>query len=160
MTLSDRVAVINDGRLEQVDPPKVIYEDPDTEFVSQFIGQPTTQFFDGRVQASNGSTELVIGNYEYELAQDGLDGWNEEAVRVGIRPQHIDVSDDSTDGISAEHLLDEPLGDATHSFFETEFGEVIVVTEPDFEGGGEKYGLDLRSDYIRLFDAESGVRIA
>lgn len=159
MSLSDRVAVINEGRLEQVDPPKVIYEDPDTDFVSQFIGQPSTQFFEGTVRAGNGTTELVIGDHAYEVVRDGIEEWGDKVIRVGIRPQHIEVSDDPTDGIPGTHLLDEPLGDATHSFFETSFGEVVVVTDPDFEGDGDEYGLMLQAEYTRLFDAESGVRI-
>ncbi|WP_121744372.1 ABC transporter ATP-binding protein [Natronorubrum halophilum] len=160
MTMSDRVAVINDGKLAQVAPPKEIYDEPRSEFVSQFIGQPSTQFFDGNVRAVNGTAELVVGSYEYEFGREGLEGWDGDDIRVGLRPQYITVSDDSEAGIPARHLLDEPLGDATHSFFETEFGEVVVVTGPDFEGNGEAYGLVFQSEYIRLFDADTGVRIA
>ncbi|MFC7175871.1 ABC transporter ATP-binding protein [Halosegnis marinus] len=54
MTLSDRVAVMNDGELEQVGPPKEVYDDPASEFVAGFIGQPTAQFFDGEVVAADG----------------------------------------------------------------------------------------------------------
>ncbi|WP_222920234.1 ABC transporter ATP-binding protein [Natrinema sp. SYSU A 869] len=160
MTMSDRVAVINDGELAQVAPPKEVYDEPGSQFVSQFIGQPSTQFFDGTVRAVNGTAELVVGNYEYDLVRDGLEGWAGDDVRVGLRPQYIEVSDDPEAGIPATHLLDEPLGDATHSFFETEFGEIVVVTNPDFEGGGKQYGLVFQVDSIQLFDADSGVRIA
>ena len=164
MTMSDRVAIINDGNLEQVAPPKVVYEDPDSEFVSGFIGQPSTQFFDGRLAAQNGSSKLSIESLEYDLSVSAADlnGYaeGENDIRVGIRPQHIQVSDDPSEGINATHILDEPLGDETHSFFETEFGEVIVVTEPDFEGAGGEYGLVLDETYIRLFDPVSGDRVA
>lgn len=160
MTMSDRVAVINDGELAQVAPPKEVYDEPDSQFVSQFIGQPSTQFFEGKVDAVNGTAELSVGGYEYHLARDGLEGWSGEDVRVGLRPQHIRVSDDPDDGIPATHLLDEPLGDATHSFFDTEFGEIVVVTDPDFDGNGGEYGLVFGDDYIQLYDNDSGVRIA
>lgn len=160
MTLSDRVAVINDGELEQVAAPKVVYEEPASEFVSSFIGQPSTQFFDGSVQAVNGTAQLVIGDFQYEVDREGLADWDGDRVRIGIRPQHIRVSDDPTEGIRGEHLLDEPLGDETHSFFDTEFGEIVVVTSPDFAGDGKEYGLVLDPDYTRLFDRDSGVRIA
>ncbi|SEQ90382.1 ABC transporter ATP-binding protein [Natrinema salaciae] len=160
MTMSDRVAVINDGELEQVAPPKEIYDEPNSQFVSQFIGQPSTQFFEGNVRSVNGTTELMVGSYDYEFVREGLEGWEGDDVRVGLRPQYIRVSDDPADGIPATHLLDEPLGDATHSFFDTEFGEVVVVTDPDFEGKGKEYGLVFRDEYIQLFDAGSGVRIA
>ena len=160
MTMSDRVAVMNDGRLEQVGPPKEVYDDPASEFVSGFIGQPNTQFFDGRVRTTNGTATLAIGDYDYELTAADLDGFGGEPVRVGVRPQNIRVSEEPGDGIPATHLLDEPLGDETHSFFDTEFGEVVVVTDHDFEGNGREYGLVIDSTHARLFDADSGVRIA
>ena len=160
MTMSDRVAVINDGKLAQVAPPKEIYDDPNSQFVSQFIGQPSTQFFEGNVRSVNGTAAIDVGGYEYNLARDGLEGWSGDDIRVGLRPQYIQVSDDPNDGIPATHLLDEPLGDSTHSFFETEFGEVVVVTDPDFEGNGKEYGLVFRDEYIQLYDTDSGVRIA
>lgn len=162
MTMSDRIAIMNDGELEQVGTPKDVYEDPASEFVGGFMGQPNAQFFDGNVVTRNGSVTLEIGEFEFDLALDpeSLEGFAGGEIRVGIRPQNIEVSDHPGDGIPATHLLDEPLGDETHSFFETDVGEVIVVTPSDFEGDGQEYGLVLDSDYAKLYDAKSGVRIA
>jgi len=162
MTMSDRIAIMNDGEIEQVGPPKAVYQDPSTEFVGGFIGQPNAQFFDGRIEGVNGTARLAIGEFEFDLPvdSDDLDGFAGESVRVGIRPQNIGVTDDPGEGIPATHLLDEPLGDETHSFFSTEFGEVVVVTDPNFEGSGRDYGLVLDSSHANLFDANSGVRIA
>ena len=164
MTMSDRVAIINDGNLEQVDPPKVVYEEPNSEFVSSFIGQPSTQFFDGQLAAQNGSTSLTISDMEFDLSMSSADlngyGDGEHDIRVGIRPQHIRVSDDASNGIRGTHILDEPLGDETHSFFDTEFGEIIVVTDPGFEGREQEYGLVLDESFVRLFDPVSGDRVA
>ena len=162
MTMSDRIAVMNDGHLEQVGGPKEVYTDPATEFVSGFIGQPTTQFFDGRVRGGDGGTHLEIEEYDFALpgTNGELDGYASESIRVGVRPQNIGVDDGSKGGIPAEHVLDEPLGDETHSFFETEFGEIVVVTGPDFEGGQREYGLVLDPEHAKLFDPDSGVRVA
>jgi multiple sugar transport system ATP-binding protein len=162
MTMSDRVAVMNDGELEQVGPPKEVYDDPQTEFVSGFIGQPNTQFFDGHVASANGQATLEVGSHDLSLSMtaDQLDGYVGRDVRVGIRPQFFGVSEDPNEGIRAQHVLDEPLGDETHSFFETEFGELVVVTDPDFEGERKEYGLIIDSEEAQLFDPRSGVRIA
>ena len=162
MTLSDRVAVMNDGELEQVGRPKEVYDDPATEFVSGFIGQPNTQFFDGHVASANGRANLEVGSHDLSLAMtaEELEGYIGRDVRVGIRPQFFGVSDDPEEGIRAQHVLDEPLGDETHSFFETEFGELVVVTDPDFEGERKEYGLIIDSNEAQLFDPRSGVRIA
>ena len=161
MTMSDRVAVMNNGQLEQVGPPKQVYDDPATEFVSSFIGQPTTQFFDGRLVEADGDVHLQIGEHDYPLGRtaDQLEGYVGRSVRVGIRPQHLGAERHVNGHIPATHLLDEPLGDATHSFFETEFGEVTVVTHPNFEGNREEHGIVIDPSQVKLFDPESGVQI-
>jgi len=160
MTMSDRVAVINEGQIEQISPPEEIYNQPATEFVADFIGQPAMQFFDGHVSRDNGSTILEIGTHSFDSMQTNkLEGYSNQTVRVGVRPQHIRVNGSQNDRISATHILDEPLGDQTNSFFETEFGEVVVVTPPGFEGKGKKYSLSFTTEDILLFDQDSHIRI-
>jgi multiple sugar transport system ATP-binding protein len=161
MTLSDRVAVMNDGELEQVGAPKEVYDNPVSEFVASFIGQPTTQFFDGEVVERDGEPRISVGSLEYDIERPAsvLDPYRGRAVRVGIRPQHMQVREDPEAGIAATHMLDEPLGDETHSIFETEFGEITVVTHADFEGGKAEYGLDIDPERVMLFDPETGDRI-
>ncbi|MFC7154382.1 ABC transporter ATP-binding protein [Halomarina halobia] len=161
MTMSDRVAVMNDGEIEQVGGPKRVYDDPRTEFVASFIGQPTTQFFDGRVADRGGEARVRIGDYEYPISRSAatLEGYLGESVRVGIRPQHLGVVRGVDGNVPATHLLDEPLGDVTHSFFETEFGEVTVVTGADFEGNREEYGIVIDPEEVMLFDPDTGVQI-
>jgi multiple sugar transport system ATP-binding protein len=94
------------------------------------------------------------------MTAEQLDGYVGRDVRVGIRPQYFRVANDPSEGIPAQHVLDEPLGDETHSFFETEFGELVVVTDSDFEGERREYGLVIDAEEAQLFDPESGVRIA
>ncbi|WP_247730349.1 ABC transporter ATP-binding protein [Halovivax limisalsi] len=161
MTLSDRVAVMNEGEIEQIDEPKALYNDPVSDFSAGFIGQPTTQFFAGTAVDGESaiSVELDDGStVETTISSATLDGYVDEPVKLGIRPQHISVGSDG--GIPAEHYLDEPLGDVTHSFFETPVGETIAVTDAEFEGNGGTYGLQLAPDHVQLYDPSSGVRIA
>jgi multiple sugar transport system ATP-binding protein len=161
MTLSDRVAVMNDGELEQVGRPKEVYDDPATEFVATFIGQPTTQMFDAEVtEEVEGGYTVAVGEHEYvvQRPEGSLDEHVGGPVNLGIRPQYVEVGDPES-GIRATHLLDEPLGDATHSFFETDFGEVTVVTHADFEGEKAEYGLDVDPEQVMLFDPETGEQI-
>jgi len=161
MTLSDRVAVMNDGELEQVGTPKEVYDNPHTEFVASFIGQPTTQLFDGELRESDDGFTVAFAGEEYrvERPDDDLGAHAGGPIRVGIRPQYIDVVDDPSDGVAATHLLDEPLGDETHSFFETDVGEVTVVTHADFVGAKDEYGLVVDPDQLMLFDSQTGEQI-
>lgn len=163
MTMSDRVAVMDDGDLVQVAAPKEIYQEPDSRFVGEFIGQPTMEFFDAVVNAGDGDgVTFDIGDRSWAKQNaNGLREYAGKQVEVGIRPQYITVTDDPNDGIPATHVLDEPLGDRTHSFFDTDqFGRLTVVTGPDFHGDGRQYGLQLDTERANVFDAESGVRVA
>jgi multiple sugar transport system ATP-binding protein len=162
MTLSDTIAVMNHGDIEQYGPPKEVYNEPQSQFVSSFIGQPTTQFFDATLEMADDTVVLNLGEMiriPLPLSSEKLNGYVGGRVETGVRPQDIEVRDDRADGITATHVLDEPLGDATHSYFETEFGEIVAVTSSDFEGREKEYALKPRAEAMKLFDPESGVRI-
>jgi multiple sugar transport system ATP-binding protein len=163
MTLSDKIAVMNEGNIEQVGSPKDVYNNPQSQFVSSFIGQPTTQFFDATLRNEGETIALELGDgvdISLSLSPEKLNGHVGGRVRTGVRPQDIDVVEGASDGISATHVLDEPLGDATHSFFDTEFGEIVAVTPPDFEGGQKEYRLKPDPEAMLLFERDSGTRIA
>ncbi|ELZ07522.1 ABC transporter ATP-binding protein [Natrialba aegyptia] len=161
MTMSDRIAIMDDGELQQAGSPKEVYSEPTNDFVGEFIGQPAMEFFDARVESANGTAAVSMGNHTVSLPATAaeLEGYVDSPVRVGVRPQQIGIGDPAA-GIEAEHVLDEPLGDETHSIFETEFGDVTVVTHADFDGDGDTdYGLVLDESATQLFDPDSGVRI-
>ena len=161
MTMSDRVAVMNDGRMEQVGSPEAVYDEPESEFVGEFIGQPTMEFFDATVQSVNGEVTFDLGDATYSMPADSaLESYAGKEVRVGIRPQNISAREGANGGIPAEHVFDEPLGDQTHSLFETPLGRITVVTPPKFRGNGGEYSLDLEETQLKAFDPDSGVRIA
>lgn len=87
LSLADRIAVMNSGRLEQFDAPKTVYTIPSTLFVAEFIG--TMNFFDSRVD----SETLYLGNYPIRLDQHLL---NHE-VKVALRPEDITITNCETD---------------------------------------------------------------
>ncbi|THE64357.1 ABC transporter ATP-binding protein [Salinadaptatus halalkaliphilus] len=160
MTMSDRIAVMNDGELEQVGTPNEVYNEPETAFVGEFIGRPNMEFFDASVSRRNGSLDIDIGDATYEIgANQALDQYDGGNVRIGIRPQDITVVEDPDDGLTADHVFDETLGDQTHSQFETPLGRITVVTPPQFRGNESQYGLQLEPDYMKTFDPDSGLRV-
>lgn len=160
MTMSDRIAIMNDGELEQVGTPEAVYDDPKSRFVGEFIGQPTMEFFDAEVRTLDDGRTLVIDEWQYPVDNDpALEPYEDDEIRVGIRPQDIEVVDDPNAGIPGTHVFDEPLGDQTHSLFETPLGRVTVVTPPRFRGNEAEYGLVLDATELKLFDPESGLRV-
>ena len=105
MTLGDRIAVFNRGRIEQIGPPLEVYERPATEFVAAFIGAPRINLIDrpGAGSASAAHVELwtqLIGPPDHPTQRP--------AHRLGVRPEHLHLA---PNGVPAQVELAEHLGD-------------------------------------------------
>ncbi|MCD9623615.1 ABC transporter ATP-binding protein [Rhabdothermincola salaria] len=95
MTMADRIAVINDGRLQQVGPPQAVYERPHNLFVARFIGSPPMNTVPGRVVVTGGETAVDLGGQHIAVAPlsaEPLAAGTE--VVVGVRPEHLVVDPD------------------------------------------------------------------
>lgn len=95
MTMGDRIVVIKDGFVQQVDTPQNLYDFPRNLFVAGFIGSPQMNFLDGQlVRAENGyavrfeKCALTIPKHKYESVD--LSGYEGKKVKVGIRPEDVD----------------------------------------------------------------------
>jgi multiple sugar transport system ATP-binding protein len=95
MTLSDRVAVMRSGRLQQFAPPQEIYARPANAFVGGFIGSPSMNFLEGTIQRSNGGISVLLGDQRLTLDPSVLQqrpllgAYDDKKVIVGIRPESI-----------------------------------------------------------------------
>jgi multiple sugar transport system ATP-binding protein len=97
MTMGDRVAVLRDGALQQLDTPLGVYDRPANLFVAGFIGSPTMNLAHGTIVRSNGGLAARLGSVELALADElaaelGLAKWVDREVIVGVRPE--DMSDE------------------------------------------------------------------
>src|SRR6187200_2250629 len=96
MTMGDRVAVMNTGHLQQVDTPQTLYDNPVNEFVAGFIGSPSVNLVEARLEQSNGGLAVSFG--EHRLAVDeqaarnrsGLTDYVGKNVILGIRPEDFE----------------------------------------------------------------------
>ncbi|MBL8260550.1 MAG: ABC transporter ATP-binding protein [Candidatus Competibacteraceae bacterium] len=118
MTLGDRVAVMDRGRLQQVAPPQELYERPANVFVAGFIGNPPMNLFPGRlVTTPAGGLNLHLGEQSLALAlPDAAErwrSWSETALTVGIRPEHLRLRDPGAEGVRATVVDAEYLGHET-----------------------------------------------
>ncbi|WP_276271821.1 ABC transporter ATP-binding protein [Haloarcula litorea] len=165
MTMSDRVAILDEGRLQQCATPLECYHQPNNLFVAGFIGEPSMNFFDVRVEDGT----LVADDFEYELTEGlaaSVDG--ESDLVLGIRPEDIDLKStvESAHDYRATVDVVEPMGDenTVHLVFEgsdvTEenlFTAVIDgMTSVD---SGQELVASFPSSAVHLFDARSGEAI-
>jgi multiple sugar transport system ATP-binding protein len=144
MTMGDRVAVMRDGRLEQVDAPQALYERPANLFVAAFIGSPAMNLLRGRLELVEGRVQVVLGSQRLVLPDEVLDarpvlaGWVDDDVVVGIRPEAVRVGDG---GLDLEVVLVEALGSDLLVHLRTDASRVTVSDAFD---GEEDAGLEAR----------------
>ena len=107
MTMGDRIAVMNEGRLEQIGTPDEIYNRPATLFVAGFVGSPPMNLIEGEIAARDGRACFVSGDFAFEPAHAaGAAG----PSTLGVRPQHLHVHAGPAEGampvtvFAVEHL--------------------------------------------------------
>ena len=105
MTMGDRVAVLKDGVLMQVDTPRALYDRPATEFVAGFIGSPAMNLF--RVPVAGGAA--TFGTMRLELTREQQAALTGDKVTVGIRPEDLHPAAEGT-GLPIEADVVEELG--------------------------------------------------
>jgi ABC-type sugar transport system ATPase subunit len=116
MVLSDRVAVMRHGQLQQIGPPMDVYRQPDNLFVAAFIGSPTMNFFEVEVGRADGRLLCALQDMMLALPLDsvspetlhGLDG-RRKAI-MGVRPMDLTVGAERGLTIHGEVFLVEPIG--------------------------------------------------
>lgn len=107
MTLASRVAVMRQGRLQQIDTPLNIYNHPANRFVAEFVGSPSMNFIDGRIEQGQFLSPVL------NVAVDKPDA----TVTMGIRPEHIHVLLQPQNGaIPARVYVTELMGNETFVF--------------------------------------------
>ena len=151
MAMGDRIAVLNDGLLQQVAPPEEIYRSPANEFVAGFIGSPSINFFDVSV---DGQTLTDPSGFSYELEDHSVE---DDTARLGIRPEDLTIEeggDDMTvtvvEKMGNENFIYGTVGD-TEVVART---EVTVRPEP-----GQRVGISFAESAMYLFESETGAAI-
>ncbi len=114
MTLGDRVALIHEGRLQQVATPQEVYDRPANVFVAQFVGSPGMNIFDGVLGAGDRGLELHVENHRFLLPAGcrRLESYSGKPVRAGLRPENFSYLSDGDKYVAAAVTAEaiEPLG--------------------------------------------------
>lgn len=158
MTMSQRIAVIRDGKLQQFAPPADIYERPHNDFVAGFIGTPSMNFIDGEIASQDG--RQVFRNGDWSLRLDELplrNGSGVRRVRIGIRPEDF-VFDG--DGESARVVVVEPTGHESIIVIDYHGHEVVARVAADYRvKPDDVVTLAPRVDKLHVFSADDGSRL-
>jgi ABC-type sugar transport system ATPase subunit len=162
MTMGDRIAVMNNGVLEQVGTPEELYERPANTFVGGFIGSPAMSFFTASAGAqADGGTRLLSGGID--VVVPGLEGLPPEVV-VGVRPECARIWSPDRESllgpIAGDVAFVEALG--RESFVGVDVGDARIVVHHDGRAAllpGDRVEFGLLAGALRFFDAADGTAI-
>ncbi len=166
MTMGDRIAVMYQGQIQQVDTPLNIYNRPANTFVAQFIGSPPMNLIPVQVRVplviSNGEFRSTISQEWQELikAYDGKD------LLLGVRAESFTLSNAAPKNLAGVVEVSESLGNETFLSvkllgMEQEDLRIQVRIPPDkIVAQGDRVWLSINPDKIHLFDPETGLSIA
>jgi spermidine/putrescine transport system ATP-binding protein len=101
MTMSDRLAVMRQGKIEQIGPPEDVYENPQTEYVASFLGASNLLDGDLKEQDNGLSTVLLAGGDVVHLPTDRAPFPTGTTIKVGVRPEKITIGPDSDDEVAS-----------------------------------------------------------
>ncbi len=161
LSMGDRIAVMVEGQILQVDHPTTVYDLPTTQFVGGFIGNPPMNFMQGRVQRQNGEVNVAIGDFSLKPTSEMeplLRSYDGDAILLGIRAENMETLDQpAEDALQVQVLVVEPLG--SQNLLTVKIGEdtIKVSTHPTFaiEPDHEVW-LRFPADKIRWIDRRSG----
>ncbi|MCT9097253.1 ABC transporter ATP-binding protein [Haloarchaeobius sp. HME9146] len=161
MTMGDRIAILDDGILQQVGTPLECYHEPNNEFVADFIGEPSMNFFDVEVQGNR----LEAEKFSYPVSQETLDAVGDATeLTLGIRPEDIEIRSDVEGDHDFETVVDvvEPTGDENNLYltFDPEAAnpDTFIVTIGGMQRveAGQPVVAHIPEEAIHLFDANTG----
>ena len=161
MTMATRIAVMNKGKLQQLDTPQMLYDHPANLFVAGFIGSPAMNFFNGKVVMEEGQMFVDMDTFRVKVPQHDIARYESvvgKDIIFGIRPEDIHKPEFAPPGIIAE-LVDvtvdvtELMGNeiflylvnGTHSFT----ARVDPRTQAEF---GDKLQVAFNMDNFHIFD--------
>ncbi|HDZ17642.1 hypothetical protein LCGC14_0820980 [marine sediment metagenome] len=164
MSMADRIAILFDGRFQQIGSPSEVYNKPANKFVASFIGSPSMNFFDAEFNKSNGN-QIIFGQQKYRITENmiqKLTNANTEKIFLGIRPEHIEIApDEHQDSYKVEITVVEFLGAETMITFEFQGGLSGMISVPGFYECrmGDTFYITFPQEKVHVFDRETEINL-
>lgn len=171
MTLGDRIVIMKDGVVQQIGTPQEVFDHPVNMFVAGFIGMPQMNFFDAELIENAGKYQVEVDGVRVELSEEkeknlAAKGVKSQKVTLGIRPEHIALSESGAQAVTGKIDVAEMMGSAIHLHV-TAAGKdtIIIVQTMDLNGRtlsdlaiGEEVSFKFRGSEVHVFD-EDGINL-
>jgi ABC-type sugar transport system ATPase subunit len=156
MTLGDRVAVLNHGVLQQVAPPRELYDHPANPFVAGFMGNPPMNLFPTRLDDGGGRLVVRVGD-QSTPATERTTAPRRVPLIGGIRPEHVTIADGADGTLAATVAHTELLGHETLVHADVDDVRLVVrVAGMTTLSPGERVRLRIDPARLYLFAPEGG----
>jgi multiple sugar transport system ATP-binding protein len=169
MTLGDRIVIMRDGFIQQIDTPQEVFNHPANLFVAGFIGVPQMNFFDAELEHMDGSYSLRTAFAQVDLAPEtcrklvaaGAEGG---PVRAGARPEQIELAPANEPGALCGTVdVSELMGSTVHVHVDVAGNDfVLVIPTVDFDrdaaglfARGDEIWFKFEPDAVHLFDQQT-----
>jgi multiple sugar transport system ATP-binding protein len=164
MTMGDRIVVMRDGLVQQVDAPLNLYERPTNMFVAGFIGSPAMNFVEAKLTQQNGTVVIDADAFKVEVPSDiavHTKEWIGKPVIFGIRPEDIEDRAYARDanpawGVSASVEVHEPLGSDVILYLASGPHSIVARVDAHSEARmGQQAEVVLNMRKLHLFDPQT-----
>ena len=168
MTMGDRIMVINDGILQQIDTPRNLYNRPDNIFVAGFIGSPSMNFFDATLVAEDGNMFVDAGDFRVHVPDSRKDAYGDHVgkeVVFGIRPENIHGANFAPPNIEVSPIqgtveVVELLGHELHLYLNSGKNSFVSIVDTRMAPAvGNTVDLSVNVDTMHLFDKDTEAAI-
>ncbi|WHH61117.1 ABC transporter ATP-binding protein [Petroclostridium sp. X23] len=163
MSLTDKIAIMKDGQLQQFGTPLEVYDNPVNEFVAGFIGEPPMNLMTVKIVKRDGGflfdfpgsdVQIGVPNRYYPAVKEGM------MVRLGVRPMDLLIDDENSKGSEVKVAVFENLGEERR--ISVRVGEeflTLITTEEIRYKQGDTIKLEVKAEKTHLFDIHTGNRI-
>ncbi|MDD5018050.1 MAG: sn-glycerol-3-phosphate ABC transporter ATP-binding protein UgpC [Eubacteriales bacterium] len=165
MTMGTRIVVMNNGVIQQIAAPTVLYKKPENMFVAGFIGSPSMNFINGKVVKSGSELIIEFGGSKLLLTPEKakaleVSGYIDKDIIFGIRPEHIHYSngskqDEKTGQLDITADVVEPLGAEEIIYFQFDEHQCAAKTVDVNVNAGDKVRMTIDIEKVHIFDSET-----
>ncbi len=169
MTMGDRIVVMKDGFIQQVDTPQNLYDSPVNTFVAGFIGSPQMNFINAKLAKKDGkyvvefgaNNQFSVDILESKAKGTEIDSFVGKDVILGIRPENLHdeemfLSSAATGVIECDVEVTEMMGSETYLYLSCDGNPMIARVDPRSKAkAGDKIKIALDVNRVHLFDKET-----
>jgi multiple sugar transport system ATP-binding protein len=161
MTMSDRIVVMNGGKIEQAGPPLDVYDNPRNLFVATFIGSPAMNLIEGVLQQRADGAFVQIAGVDIGLGRS-VNAAHDTPVVLGVRPEHLSLTESGERMVRLPVTIDlvEPTGAETHIYAKLRGTNIVAAST-----GRTQLQADSTASFylapaaLHVFDKRSGNRL-